>query len=159
IVEEQLALRAYALTAMASLNEAICHVKLRDLLNSQKPETRYGAFRALRALDEKDEAIRGELLNNSFWLHHVAPDSPPLVHLASSRRAEIVLFGEDIDLLPPFAIMAGPEFTVTATRDDDRCTISRISVTQGRQVRQCSLKLDDILHTLADLGGQYPDAV
>ena len=62
MVEQQPALRAFILTALASLDEAICHVELRRLLSSSSPETRYGAFRALRALDENDDAIKGELL-------------------------------------------------------------------------------------------------
>jgi hypothetical protein len=53
-VIEQPMLRAFALTALASLDEAICQVKLREILYTcTDDETRYGAFRALRSLDEK----------------------------------------------------------------------------------------------------------
>jgi hypothetical protein len=158
-IEGQPALRAFGLTALASLDEAVSHVKLRELLAAPAPETRYGAFRALRALDEREPNTQGELLNDSFWLHLVCPESPPLVHLSSSRRAEIVLFGEPAMVLPPFSFLAGPEFTVTAGPDDDRCTISRFSVQRGTRRKQCSLRLDDVLRTLAELGGTYPDAV
>ncbi len=152
------ALRAFSLTAMASLDEAICHVKLRELLASPGAETRYGAFRALRALDERDPAVQGEHLNESFWLHRVAPDSTPLVHLATSQRAEIVLFGEEPVLVPPFSFLAG-EFTVTAAKGDDRCTLCRLSVRHGTRRRQCSLKLQEVLHNLADMGAMYPEVV
>ena len=47
-IKEQPALRAFSLTAMASLDEAICQVELTRLLAEPSPETRYGAFRALR---------------------------------------------------------------------------------------------------------------
>jgi hypothetical protein len=158
-VEQQPALRAFSLTALASLDEAVCHVELRRLLESPSPETRYGAFRALRALDaEHEEAVQGEFLNDSFWLHHVATNSQPLVHLATNRRAEIVLFGDDALLTPPFAILAG-EFTVTATRDDDRCTLSRISLRAGKARRQCSLNLEEVIRTMALMGAGYPDVV
>jgi hypothetical protein len=157
-VEQQPALRAFSLTALASLDEAVCHVQLRRLLSSPSPETRYGAFRALRALDEHEDAAQGELLNDSFWLHRVAPASVPLVHLSTVGRAEIVLFGEDACLLPPFPIVAG-EFTVTAKQGDERCTLTRISLRHGRSQRQCSLKLEEILHGLADMGASYADAV
>src|SRR5262249_40006689 len=130
-IEQQPALRAYGLTAMASLDEAVCHVELRRLMDSSSPETRYGAFRALRALDEREEAIGGEQFNESFWLHRVAPHSRPLVHVSTGRRAEVVLFGEEAALAPPFAILAG-EFTITAGKEDDRCTISRISLRAGK---------------------------
>lgn len=158
IVEEQPALRSYSLTAMASLDEAICHVKLRELQSSNSVETRYGAFRALRALDEHDPSVQGELLNDSFWVHHVAPGSQPLVHLSSSRRAEIVLFGDNVSLVPPFSFLAG-EFTVTAGKNDDKCTISRLSVKYGTSRKQCGLKLETVLRSMADMGGMYPEVV
>ncbi|HXG09955.1 MAG TPA: flagellar basal body P-ring protein FlgI [Gemmataceae bacterium] len=158
MVEQQPALRAFSLTALASLDEAVCHIKLRELLASPDAETRYGAFRALRALDERDEAVQGELLNDSFWLHKVAPGSPPLVHMTSGRRAEIVLFGEEAYLKPPFQFLAG-DFAITADEHDERCTISRFTVNRPPARRQCSLKLEDVLRTLAGLGGGYPEAV
>ena len=158
LAEHQPMLRAFSLTAMASLDEAVSHVKLRELLSAPVAETRYGAFRALSVLDEHDSAVAGELLNNSFWLHHVAPDSTPFVHLSTSRRAEVVLFGQDAYLTPPFSFLAG-EFTVTAGRDDNHCIISRLSVHHGTGRRQCSLKMDDMLRCLAEMGGTYPDVV
>jgi hypothetical protein len=158
LVEHQPMLRAYCLTAMASLDEAITHVKLRELMSSPTAATRYGAFRALRSLDERDPAVQGELLNGSYWVHRAAPLSPPLIHVSSTRRAEIVLFGEDPTLVPPFSYLAG-EFTITAARDDTKCTISRLSVHHGSGRRQCSLKVEEVLHQMADMGAMYPEAV
>jgi hypothetical protein len=157
MVENQPALRAFSLTAMASLDEAVCHIKLRELLGSRDAETRYGAFRALRALDEHDESVQGEQLNESFWLHKVAPGSAPLVHMSSNRRAEIVLFGDDAYLKPPFSILAG-EFAITE-EGSGKCMISRFAVGHEPARRQCSLKLEDVLRTLASLGGTYTEAV
>jgi flagellar basal body P-ring protein FlgI len=159
-VAEQPVLRAYALTALASLDEAVCHVKLHELLStSADDETRYGAFRALRALNERDAEVKGELLNNSFWVHRVAPHAPPLVHVSSTRRAEVVLFGPEQVLRPPFSFEAG-EFVVRATDDDqDRCTISRIPLRGTPSRKQCSLDVADVLRTMADMGAMYPEAV
>src|SRR5262249_14159718 len=83
---------------------------------------------------------------------------PPRVHVSTSRRAEVALFGEDPFLVPPFSFRAG-EFTVTTAREDQRCTLSRLSVQHGIRRRQCSLKLDDVLQNLADLGATYPEVV
>jgi hypothetical protein len=159
-VAEQPVLRAYALTAMASLDEAVCHVKLRELLaTSADDETRYGAFRALRALNEREADVRGDLLNESFWLHRVAPNAPPLVHVSSTRRAEIVLFGREQVLRPPFSFLAG-EFAVTAGDDDhDRCTVSRFPLKGAPSRKQCSLDVADVLRTMADMGAMYPEVV
>lgn len=158
IVEEQPSLRAFALTALASLDEAIADVKLKELLGSTSPEVRYGAFRALRAKNEHDPMVEGELLNRSFWLHRVPTKSAPLAHLSTSRRAEIVLFGEDLELVAPLSCRVG-EFTVTMDEASNQCQVARMSPTKGMCRRQCTPKLEDTLRTLADLGGNYTDAL
>ncbi len=152
-------LRAYALTALASLDEAISHLKLKELIvSNHDDELRYGAFLALRLLNERDELVRGEHLNEAFWLHRVGPDTKPLIHISTTKRAEIVLFGESPRLKPPFSILAG-EFAITATEDDTRCTVSRFPIRGEPVRRQCSLQLDAVLRTMADLGGQYPEVL
>jgi hypothetical protein len=152
-------LRAFALTAMASLDEAVCHIRLSELLTSgREDETRYGAFRALHTLNSRQKLVQGELLNDSFWLHRVAPHSAPLVHISSTRRAEIVVFGEEPMLKPAFGLQAG-EFVVAATKDDHQCTISRVPL-HGRPSRQfCSLELTKVLRKLADMGCMYPEVI
>jgi len=85
-------------------------------------------------------------------------DGPPLVHVSITRRAEIVQFGEEPTLLPPFSFLCG-EFTVTAGREDVRCTVRRLSPQHTSRPEQCSLRLSDVLHTLADMGGTYAEAV
>jgi hypothetical protein len=158
-VAKQPVLRAFGLTAMASLDEAICHVKLGELLTTARDdETRYGAFRALRALNPRDKLVSGELLNDSFWLHRVAPNTPPLVHVSGTRRAEIVLFGAEPTLRPDFGFSAG-EFVVTASKDDDHCTISRVPLHGPAMRRTCPLNVIGVLHTLAEMGCLYPEAV
>jgi hypothetical protein len=152
-------LRAFALTALGSLDEAICQTKLEELLTQARDdETRYGAFRALHTLCDRNPAVAGERLGDAFWLHRVAPGAPPLVHVSTVRRAEIVLFGARPFLRPPFAMMAG-EFTVTAVQGDTRCTVSRVPVHGQPLRRQCSLELEDVLRVMADLGGYYPEVV
>jgi hypothetical protein len=153
-------LRAYALTALASLGESASRTRLQELLTSStEDEVRYGAFSALRMLDEQDPTLQGELLADSFWLHQVAPKTTPLVHYTSNRRAEIVLFGPEPLLMPEFYFLAG-DFVITAAPEDDKCTISRVNPHGAETTRrQCSLKLGTILRTLADLGAGYPEVV
>jgi hypothetical protein len=150
-------LRAYCLTALASLNEAACQGELVRLLSSPSSETRYGAFRALFILDERCPDIQGEMVGDSVWVHRVAPDSPPLVHLSGGLRPEVILFGKEPHMQPPFYLVAGPEFTATAGPDDNKCTIGRFNMKRGMERRQCSLQLDDVLRTVVDLGGTYAD--
>lgn len=160
MAEQHPQVRAYCFLALASIDEVIAHARLTELLASANPEVRYAAFRALQLQDEQGAAVQGELLNDTFWVHRVAPESTPLVHVALQRRPEIVLFGKSPRLVPPFNILVGKEYTVTAAEEDTRCTVSRFHLrAQQIQRRQCSLKVEDVLQTLADLEGQYPDVV
>jgi hypothetical protein len=159
-VVEQPLFRAFGLTALASLDESISRDKLRDLLlGPYDDQTRVGAFRALRTLDENEAVVLGELLNESFWLHRIAPDAPPLVHVSTTRRAELLLFGQAPRLKPPFWFLAG-EFAVTATEDDRaRCTVSRATLGGDPIRKSCGLELEAVLRTMADLGAMYPEVV
>ena len=159
LVLGQPALRAYCLTALASLDDQVRDLMLEDLLAHPSPQTRYGAFRAMRVRAERERRDPGELINESFWFHRVAPDSPPLIHITTTQRAELVLFGEDAFLQAPFSFLAGPEFTVTASQDDERCTITRFSPKHGTKRRQCGLKIEEVLRTMAELGAGYGDVV
>jgi flagellar basal body P-ring protein FlgI len=149
------ALRAFCLTALASLDESASYQALTDLLNSPVPETRYGAFRALRALNDRDDAVQGEQLADSFWLHKAAPGTRGLVHLSGTRRAEIVLFGDEPCLRPPLRLSAG-EINITAEEGDTQCTVSRFSPrTHEKRHGYSSLKVEDVIRKVAELGGEY----
>jgi hypothetical protein len=165
---EQPSLRAYALIALAGLNESVCRMTLQDLMTHENPELRAGAFQALRLSfsqecrneKELDAAMRrlgGENLQ-AFWLHQVAVHGAKAVNFAGAKRAEIILFGSEIALNGEVRVTAGKEFIVTAAEDDERCFVSRISE-RREQRKACSRRLDDVLRTLVDLGGQYPEAV
>lgn len=155
-VAEQPFVQAFALTALASLNEAVCRVKLQEMLAANSPETRYGAWRALRALDDRDPLVEGEKCGE-FWVHSVARHSAPQIHLSMSKRPEVVLFGPAPALVPPFTILAG-EFTLKADEGDAQCTLSRFRL-RKKDTRKSSLEVADVLRTLSELGGDYADAV
>lgn len=172
---ERVEWRNFCLLALAGLDESVCRSKLEEMLSLDDVELRCGAFVALRRLQDSyftenyyQECLRkkakyalplgAERLGGTFWLHHVAPDSPDLVYFAVERRSEVVLFGDNIQLVTPVRLLVGPEFTVTAETGDDRVTVSRIT-TEGMQQRLCSLRLDEVLRTIAAMGGQYPEAV
>ncbi|MCI0465352.1 MAG: flagellar basal body P-ring protein FlgI [Gemmataceae bacterium] len=163
LAQSQDALRAYCLTALASLDEAVTQFKLTELMACSDVEVRYGAFRALRLSSDRDDApegVAGELLGDSFWLHKVAPDSAPAIHACKAGRAEVVCFGEEPRLMPPFKLLVGPEFTVTAAPGDDRCTVGRFVLDPPSMDRkQCSLRVEDVLRAMTDLGAQYTDVV
>jgi Flagellar P-ring protein len=157
--EEHPFVQAYALTALASLNESICRTKLNDLLGATAPEVRYGAFRALRALDDHDPLVQGEKIGGTFALHRVAWTTQPQIHASTGKRAEVVLYGQGPAMLPPFSFLAGPEFMLTAKAGDSECTLSRYSSRYGKQSKQCPLDVGDVLKSLGEMGGTYVDAL
>jgi hypothetical protein len=173
--------RAYALIALAGLNESVCRIKLNELLATDDAELRAGAFQSLRLtlteecrferpapgqkqrdleteMERTMKRLGGENLQ-AFWLHQVAPNNARAVNFADNKRAEIILFGSDVRLVGTVRARAGEEFIITADEGDERCFISRISESQKDQRVTCSLRVDDVLRKLVELGGQYPEAV
>lgn len=49
--------RTYALAALAALDQAASHIKLRKLMDEPDIKVRYGAFNALRTLDPRDPSL------------------------------------------------------------------------------------------------------
>ncbi|MFO0797088.1 MAG: flagellar basal body P-ring protein FlgI [Gemmataceae bacterium] len=161
-VEEHPALRAHALKALAVTDDAACTDRLTDLLGNADPQVRYGAFIALRLADEQHPSIRGTLLNDSFHVHRVAAGSPGLVHVASDRRSEIVVFGDSVKLRGPFTLPLGSEFTVSVPANGPEAKVSRIVRVKGQpDVKEvtCPTDLTAVLATVARLGGGYGEAV
>jgi hypothetical protein len=160
LAAEHPALQAYALTALAVLDDALGMSKLEDLLAAKEPELRYGAFRALREVDPTGDLVRGAWARRAFVIHEVRTAGPSLVHLLTEGRSEIVLFGEPPSLVPPFSLTAGPNITVTARAGDAVATVARFLPKSGGQPAyvQCSLNAADVLRTMAELGGTYTDA-
>jgi hypothetical protein len=161
LVEEQPFLRSYALSALASLDENVTRAKLQELMETgQANETRYGAFRALQALDPRNPVTKGELLNTSFRLHHVAPQGAPLLHLCTSTRAEIVQFGREAQLVPPFEFESGRYTVVAHQATDDHCIVGFVTKGGTQQFRRpCSFAVSDVLHRLAEMDATYPEVM
>jgi hypothetical protein len=159
IIVEYPVLRSHALAALAALDEAASQLALKNIvLGDLDDEARYGAFRALHTLNPRDPVVRGDKFNDSFWLHRVAARQRPLVHVSTTRRAEIVLFGETPTLRPPFSFLAG-EFAVTATEDSATAAISRVPL-HGKPLRKSSsLELEEVIRAMADLGAGYPEVL
>lgn len=159
LIEDDPKYRAYGLTALASLQEQAAVVHLRQLLRSPSAETRYGAFRALRAAREQDDAVTGTNYPGGLHVHRVAADSRPMIHLNTLNRAEIVLFGEEPTLLPPFTLSVGSRFILSAREAEGQCLITSFR-SDGEPVRvQTSLRLAEIMEKLSELGGGYGDVV
>jgi flagellar basal body P-ring protein FlgI len=158
LAEEHPSLQAYCLSALAALDDAASSNALEGLLDSETPEVRYGAFRALRELDPRASATHGRFLNKSFWLHELPGKSTPLVHLLSATRAEVALFGDQPSLVAPFSLRAGPDFILTCGPGEKTCAISRFSLNKKEpHVELRSLAIGEIIKTMAEMGALYDD--
>jgi len=152
------AFRVYALSALSAMDEFAACEQLKALLDVPSAETRYGAFRALWAMNPGDPLIAGEVLGGQFSYHRLDTAGPPMIHATRSRRPEIVLFGKGQRLRTPLFVEAGPRIMVTSV-GDDQIAISKYSVNAADQRRIVSTEVDDVIRAIVELGGTYPDVV
>lgn len=150
--------RVYALTALSTMNHRVAYEQLASLLNSNSAETRYGAFRALWAMNPSDPLVADDSRVKSFSYHLVDSDGPAMVHATRTRRAEIVLFGKDQRFRTPLAINAGNSIMITSVGSDEMA-ISKFAVNQPDQKRVVSCRVDEVIRAIVELGGTYPDVL
>ena len=129
----QYAFRIFALAAMASFEDPEVYVKLRELLDVDSAETRYGAFRALTTLNANDPFVRGRTINDEFKLHVLATAGPPMVHLTNCKKTEVVVFGAEQELKTPLFARAGTCILVTAPAGSNEVRVCRFAVGQEDQ--------------------------
>ncbi len=152
------AFRSRALNALGAMDHVQAHDQLTELLHVPSAETRYGAFRALQLMNPRDPIIGGEMLGDSIYLHEIATTGEPMLHVARSRRAELVLFGTQQQLKPPVVLFAGKHIMLKGGAGE-RLRITKYTIGQDDAVRECSMRLSDVFRQLVDLGATYPDIV
>lgn len=158
LARDEPAFRAYALAALSAMDDFAAATALRELIDVPSDETRYGAFRALWAMNPADPFVRGESLGDQFSYHVLATSGPPMVHVTRSYRPEVLVLGHEQRISTPALLEAGQHILVKA-QGPDQVTVSRFSHNEADQKRVVSSKIDDIVRAIADLGGTYPDAV
>lgn len=152
------ALRWHALTALAAMDHVGAYEALAELLNENSAETRYGAFRAMRARNPNDPLVRGEMLGDEFHYHVLNSSGDPMIHFSRHRRAEIVVFGNDLRMHPPGALFAGKEIIVKAL-GKDRIKVSRFTPGKEDRHEECSTSVDQVIRAVMRLEGTYADVM
>ena len=181
--------RVFAYSALSALDQPASHMALRKLMDVADIKVRYGAFDALRTLDPSDPFLgrvrvldepvdpnadestalslrtvmrqRAARTEDPFLLYLVESEGPPLIHVASSRRAEIVVFGRGTKLLTPVVLGAGP-ILLNAANHDESIQMSRIVPSAYENIdekTQSSLEVGDMIRKVANLGAKYPEIV
>ena len=152
--------RLWTISALSSLDDYSSVEQLLTLLNSQSVSTRYGAFRGLTQLRPGHPRIAGEMIGNRFWFHVVEVHAEPMVHVTKTKRPELSIFGDDIRLKGPFALEAGATIIVTCREETpDQVRVSWFSPGEQDQIRLVTTRLEDVVRTIVELGGDYPDVV
>jgi hypothetical protein len=152
------AFRVNALAALSAMDDVMAYESLRSLLESKSAETRYGAFRALWAMNEQDPFVRGEWLGEQFSYHVMDVAGPPLIHATRSFRPEIVLFGKEHHLKLPLVLEAGRNILVNG-QSGTRITVSKFRPGLEPEQRVVSTSVDEVIRAIVELGGTYPDVV
>ena len=155
---EEPAFRVHALAALSTMQDGAASEALESMLKLKSAETRYGAFRALWKMSPEHPTIRGENLGGKFSYHIVDVPGPPMVHVTSSHRPEVVLFGRDHQLKLPLVVDAGERILVNGL-SGAQITVSRFSPNEPTQQRTVSTNLDEVIRAIVELGGEYPDVV
>jgi hypothetical protein len=152
------AFRAYALAALSAMDDMAAYDALEELLDAPSAETRYGAFRALWAMNAQDQLVRGEMMGDQFSYHVLDSKGPPMIHCTKSFRPELVLFGKQQSFRPPLLAEAGNQIMV---RDlpDGQISVSRFAADRPDQRRIVPPQVDSVIRAVVELGGTYPDVV
>jgi len=183
--------RAYSLAALAAMEQPAAHMRLRKLMDEADIELRYGAFNALRTLDPHDPSLGQVAVldvpkseeppdespdamavalataanrprpEDPFAFYIVDSEGPPIVHVARSRRSEIVVFGRNQKLLPPIVLGTG-SILLNAADKDDQVELSKIVPSRfgDSDVKlRTSLELGEVIRRAANLGATYPEIV
>jgi flagellar basal body P-ring protein FlgI len=158
VAREEPSFRVHALAALSAMDDASAYDALRSLLEVKSAETRYGAFRALWAMNEHDAFLHDENMADQFHYHVLDVPGPDMVHVTRSHLPEIVLFGKDQHLQPPFMLDAGKSILVNGMKGD-KITVSKFETRSEPEQRIVSTSVDEVIRAIVALGGTYPDVV
>ncbi len=158
IARDQPAFRVNALAALSAMDDVTAFDVLRSLLEVKSSETRYGAFRALWAMNPRDPLLHDENLADQFHYHVMDVPGPDMVHVTQSHLPEIVLFGKDQQFQLPLMLDAGKTILVNGL-NGDKITVSRFTPGAESKQQVVSAKVDDVIRAIVALGGTYPDVV
>jgi hypothetical protein len=96
-----------------------------------------------------------------FSLYLVDCDGPPLIHVANSRRCEIVVFGARQKLLTPVVLGDANSVIINAGPEDAQIRLSRITPGGAEPDQQAYAPpgIGAVVKTAANLGATYPQIV
>ena len=158
--KNQPAFRIFSLVALSVIREdADAIVALRDLMNADSLETRYGALRALKELDPNDPALNAVTFRDRFVMNVIDSDGEPMVHVARRRTPEIVIFGAEQAFRLPVVLNAGSNLRIIGEPGSTEVEITRYELNSEPERHRVRNRVADIIQTCGELGAAYPDVV
>mgnify|MGYP001167840619 FL=1 len=157
LASQHIAFRWHAMTALAGMDHVNALDAITELLNAESAETRVGAFRALWTRNPDSPLVNGRTFND-FHFHQVDSTAYSLVHIAMSKRPEMVAFGKDIQVTPTDHVFAGKEIIIK-NKGDGQLQISRFSPNRPDRFATCTTHLADVIRAIAEVDGNYSDVV
>lgn len=153
------AFRIFALAALAALPTADSAEALRELMDSESMETRYGAFRALSTMAPNDPFVSGVKMEGNFSLHLIDSSTEPFIHVTRRKKSEVVLFNAEQRFQLPMFVRAGSRILVQGNPAADGVILKRIAVGEETQSKEVSSRVADVIKAASDFGATYPDIV
>lgn len=157
LASQHIAFRWHAMTALAGMDHVNALDAITELLNAESAETRVGAFRALWTRNPNSPLVNGRKVSD-FNFHQVETTAYPLVHIAMSKRPEMIAFGNDIHVTPVDHVFAGQEIIIK-NKGDGQLQVSRFSPNRADRYATCSTNLSDVIRAVAEVDGNYSDVV
>jgi hypothetical protein len=156
IAAQERAFRWHALAALASIQHVSSYESLTQLIDHPSAETRYGAFRAMKARNPMDPTIAGEVLDDRLILHEMPEGGEPMVHFANTRSPEVVIFGKHPRLQTTSFVFVGRKMLIKPLADDQVRVIKYLmNGTEDELVT--SNRLGDVVRAIVKLGGGYEE--
>ena len=147
------AFRWHALTALASLQAGSAGDALKELMHVESAETRYGAFRSMKARSPNDNEVAGDWLSQDFYFHVIPSKTEPMLHVSRSKSPELVLFGEGQSVSEDFFYV---ESGLTI-KGDGKGSVKIVRYVPGEdEIRQVSSTLlAELIPALSKMGCSY----
>ncbi len=158
VARNEPAFRVNALAALSAMDDVMAYDALRSLLEVKSAETRYGAFRALWAMNKNDPFLRDEFLGQRFHYHVLDVPGPDMVHVTRSHVPEVVVFGRDQRFQLPLLLDAGKKIMVNGLAGG-KISVSRFEAGAEAEQRVVSTRVDEVVRAIVEVGGTYPDVV
>jgi len=157
LASQYIAFRWHAMTALAGMDHVNALDAITELINAESAETRVGAFRALWTRNPNSPLVHGRKFSD-FHFHQVETTAYPLVHIAMSKRPEMIAFGNNIQVTPADHVFAGKEIIIK-NKGNGQLQISRFTPNMPDRYATSTTDLGDVTRAIAEVDGNYSDVV